>query len=199
MESNPALAAILSGVTNPAERERIAQAFHSLSQGDEMSFPVVFALVANGTARSVAQSAAAIRESAERIQRAATAPAQSPAVSQIRAVDVTRKPKRKAILVGTTAGLLVSTFSISGGFFVMRNHFEAKAAALAAQHTASQDLVENLRTSGGELRFYATRDAAGKAVRTVAIDAGTRRPLEAFLNAAGQAIVLLEPVANDVR
>lgn len=198
VESNPALTAILAGVTDPAERERIAKAFHSLSGGDEMSFPVVFALVANGTARSVAQSAALIEDCADRIRSAVAAPQQR-GVSRTEAAGAVKSGRIRPALAGLVAGLVVAGAGVSGSFMFFKSRFEARAAALTAQYARTAELVETLRATGGGLRFYAARNAAGKTVLTPAVDGGTRPPLEAFLNAAGQAIVLLEPSAHDPR
>lgn len=183
MESNPALSAILTGISDPAERERIARAFHSLSQGDEMSYPVVFALVANGAARSVAESAAIIKVCSDRFPNAEAA--------QPRTVVTEKGGEPNTALIGLIAGLLVAGAGIWGGFAFFKSRFETKAAALASQYTQSAELVETLRAGGGALRFYAARDESGKKVRLLAVDGGKNGPREAFLNAAGQAIVLL--------
>ncbi|MES2704981.1 MAG: hypothetical protein V4726_00100 [Verrucomicrobiota bacterium] len=198
MESNPALNAILAGVTDPQERERIAKAFDSLSQGDEMSFPVVFALVANGTARSVAQSAALIKDCADCIRSAAAVPQRGP-VPRTEAAWTVKSRRTRPTPVGLAVGLIVAGAGACGSFVFFKSRFETRAVSLATQYAQTAELVETLRATGGELRFYAARDEAGKTVLTLAVDGGTSHPREAFLNAAGQAIVLLEPSVHDPR
>lgn len=193
MESDPALKAILAGVSDPAERQRIAAAFHSLSQGDERSFPVVFALVASGTARSVAQSAASIRENADRILSTPGLPAKH-AVKPAESAPDSWKGK---LMAGVAVGLTLAGLGSAACFLVLKNRYDSRAAKLAAQYAECSELVKTLHLNGGELRFYAGRNADGKTVRVLTIDGGLTPPLEAFLNSSGHAIILLNPLPQD--
>lgn len=48
----PALAFILEGIKEPAERERVLAAYHTIAGGDPNSFPTAFALVSTASLRS---------------------------------------------------------------------------------------------------------------------------------------------------
>lgn len=183
MKKHAALEALLSHVEDPKERERLTAAFHSLSQGDEKSFPVVFALVANGAAQSIAESAAAVMASADKIccsNEGRPLPFNRP---------TPQSNKSWPILVMGMA--LSGCIAAAAVFFPLRAHFEKQLQNHANQSNQIQELLSDLQQYGGGIRYYSAADQSGRAVRHLIVDGGAAPPQDVFLNASGQATIVL--------
>lgn len=209
---NPALTAILTGITDAAERERITNAYHSLSEGDERSFPVVFALVSNATALSIAESADRVEKAIDVfIEHKNQTDVNSTAASSI-ATPVARQRKAQrtdaqlksnassgaSLLVPILVALFVSGVSLASGYALMSRTFaareEANAQHLERTYTEAHELISDLRSAGGGLRYYNGKDVRGNPVRVLTLDGGLVKPTNAFLTETDTATIILPPL-----